>query len=94
MESKDLDKIKKYYGEDFAHYCRVFSTILDTATEENPTPLFNLLSTYFYPNKSLLEDLVEQNKLEQFKKYIFGDTKGKDSSIYRGFRFGKIQYCF
>lgn len=75
MESKDLDKIKKYYGEDFAHYCRVFSTILDTATEENPTPLFNLLSSYFYPNKSLLEDLVEQNKLEQFKKYIYNKFK-------------------
>ena len=73
MESKDLEKIKKYYGEDFAHYCRVFSTILDTATEENPTPLFNLLYSLFYPNKSLYEDLVNQKKLDDFKNHVFAN---------------------
>lgn len=64
----DLKKIKKRYGEKMAHLCReLFSTIL-----ENEGVLYELLSSKFAPNKFLYEDIIEQEKVEEFKNLIYG----------------------
>lgn len=50
---KDLEKIKKVYGEDFAHLCRsLFPTLL-----EKEGLLFQLISDSFAPSHNLYKDL-------------------------------------
>ena len=51
--TKDLEKIKKVYGEDFAHLCRsLFPTLL-----EKEGLLFQLISDSFAPSHNLYKDL-------------------------------------
>ncbi len=65
--TNDLKIIKKYYGEAMAHFCRdTFSTIL-----EQSGSLSNILFSHFNPTKFLYEDLVLQNRLQQFRNYIY-----------------------
>ena len=57
-----------------AHLCRsLFPTIL----EEEGT-LFNLLSQKFSYNKFLYDDLIENNKVNAFKNYIYSFVKSKE----------------
>ena len=63
----DLIKIKKYYGEQMMHLCRVlFPTIL-----EQDNLLFNLLERNFANSKFLYEDIINNKQEKNFKKYIY-----------------------
>ena len=63
----DLSLIKKYYGENMSHLCReLFPTILETNGL-----LFNIINSKFNPSKFLYEDIIEQNKISEFKNYIY-----------------------
>lgn len=64
--SKDLKKIKRFYGDDMASFAKEnLSTFLET-----PGLLPDLLLKTFYPNKSLYKDLVYEYKTEEFAKYL------------------------
>lgn len=64
---KDLKWIKKHYGEQMMHLCRKhFQPILET---EGYLP--ELLSEHFAVSKSLSEDIIEQEKVNEFVEYIF-----------------------
>ena len=63
----DLKLIKKHYGEKMMHLCReLFPSIL----EVNGL-LFNMLSKSFNYTKSLYEDIINDNKIEDFKNFIY-----------------------
>ena len=67
MDSPDLKKIKKLYGEKFSHLCReYFSTIL-----EKEGMLADILTNKFAPTFSLYNDLVKENKVELFVNFIY-----------------------
>ena len=69
--NNDLKIIKKKYGEKMMHFCREnFSTIL-----EKEGLLTQIFSNYFNENRSLYEDLKENNWLFQFKNFIFKKSK-------------------
>lgn len=62
----DLKKIKKKYGEDFAHLCRdLFPTLLETEGL-----LYSLIESNFYPSKSLYFDIVDNNLESDFQSFI------------------------
>ena len=67
MKNKDLEIIKKYYGEDMSKMCRkLFPTILEVEGK-----LSNILLARFYPTRHLYEDIINNNKEKQFKNYIY-----------------------
>ena len=67
--AKDYDIIKKHYGEKFAQYCRVhFPTIL----EQGEGVLANLIMSLFAPNKSLHDDLINNDLEYEAKSFIQG----------------------
>ncbi len=69
----DLKLIKKYYGENFMHLCReLFPTIL-----EKEGLLFYLIKNKFHYNKYLYDDIIEQDKVNDFKDYIYSLTNIK-----------------
>ena len=62
----DLKKIKKKYGEKFAHLCReLFPTILET--EEL---LSSLIESKFYPNRFLYDDIINNELVSLFQDFI------------------------
>ena len=66
--NQDLKIIKKKYGEKLMHLCReLFSTIIDNS----PGILSKILLDNFQPNRSLYEDLIENNCLNEFTNYIY-----------------------
>lgn len=66
MENKDLKTIKKLYGENFTRLCRSnFSTILE---QEELLP--EILQNVFEPTHSLYEDLINNDKVDEFVDYI------------------------
>jgi len=69
----DLKLIKKYYGEKMMHLCReFFSTLLET-----PGLLSDLMLKNFEPSKFLYEDLVKNEKIYEFKDYIYSLKESK-----------------
>lgn len=63
----ELRKIKKLYGEDFAKLCRMlFPRILD---EEGK--LLDILTSKFAPSRTLYDELVNQDRIFEFKGMIF-----------------------
>ena len=67
MLNKDLEIIKKKYGENMMKLCRsFFSSIL-----EEEGRLLSILLSNFYPSHTLYDDLEEQNLLEDFKNFIY-----------------------
>ena len=75
----DLKLIKKYYGENFMHLCReLFPTLL-----EKEGLLFYLIKNKFHYNKYLYDDIIEQDKVNDFKDYIYSliDEKIKKEII-------------
>jgi len=63
----DLKIIKNKYGENMMHLCRkLFSTIL-----EQSGILPKLLIENFYPSKQLYDDLLKEDKIYDFEKYIY-----------------------
>ena len=64
--SDDLNKIKKKYGEKFAHLCReLFPTILETNGL-----LYRLIESKFYPNKFLYDDIINNKLVSLFQNFI------------------------
>ncbi|MGN1200956.1 MAG: hypothetical protein ACI4R8_01645 [Candidatus Caccovivens sp.] len=65
MKNKDLEFLKKHYGEQFSHLCReLFPTLL-----EQEGLLSEIISNKFAPTFSLAKDLKGQE--ENFKAYIY-----------------------
>ena len=71
----ELKKIKKMYGEEMMHFCKnYFPTVLEHNGE-----LFNILSTTFAPNKSLLSDITSKNLIGEFIEFILTfENKGQN----------------
>ena len=67
MLNKDLEIIKKKYGENMMKLCReLFPSIL-----EEEGVLSKIILSNFYPNHNLYDDIID-NKLENnFKNYIY-----------------------
>lgn len=72
---KDIDIIKKKYGENFAKLCRsLFPTIL-----ENEGELSEIIQSKFAPNRSLYDDLTsEEDGVEWFKGFVFSSIARKN----------------
>ena len=66
--SKELNRIKKLYGEKFMHFCRsIFPTLL-----EQEGLLTNVLKSSFATNsRTLYDDIVNYYLEEEFKNYIY-----------------------
>lgn len=63
----ELKLIKSKYGEKMAYFCRDnFQIIL-----EKDGTLFSILTDTFDFSRSLFADIVEQNQMMEFKKFIF-----------------------
>lgn len=64
---KDLKWIKKHYGEEMSHMCRsLFPRILET---EGLLP--TILQKHFKNSRQLVKDIVNQNKVDDFKNFIY-----------------------
>ena len=68
--SKELNRIKKLYGEKFMHFCRsIFPTLL-----EQEGLLTNVLKSTFATNsRTLYDDIVNNYLEEEFKNYIYSN---------------------
>ena len=68
IKMKDIQILKRFYGEKFAHLCRsTFPLIL-----ENETLLPKLIMDSFAPSKALYDDITEDNRdYIRFKDFIF-----------------------
>lgn len=79
-ESKELNKIKKVYGEKFMHMCReLFPTIL-----EQEGKLYQILTSTFSDNcKTLYEDITAEGLKYGFKEYIYSklDTENLKEKV-------------
>lgn len=65
--NSDLKYIKKHYGEKFAHFCRsAFPTIL-----EHEGVLTEIISTCFDANRELYDDIIKNNKQNEFKDFVY-----------------------
>lgn len=70
----DLDIIKKKYGENMMHLCRkLFPSIL-----EEEGLLSTLLLTHFMPCRFLYDDIVNNDKVADFKDYIYSVQNKKE----------------
>ena len=65
--NEDYEIIKEKYGEEFAKLCRkLFPTLL-----EKPGLLTEIITSKFYPNHYLYQDIINSNNEEEFKDYIY-----------------------
>ncbi len=70
MKTKELNKIKDLYGENFAKFCRDnFGEIL---AEEGK--LLTFLTEHFAPNKLLLQDITSRNFVSDFIEYVYSEN--------------------
>ena len=77
MNNKDLQYIKSKFGEKMMHLCREnFPKIL-----ENEGVLSQLLNQYFCHNRNLAEDILEQDKLESFRDFIFAKVNVQEKEV-------------
>jgi len=73
----ELKKIKKIYGENFAKLCRMhFTTIL-----ENEGALLEFLTNNIAPSRSFYDDLIKQDKVNQFKDFVLNSYNIQKESI-------------
>ena len=74
--NQDLKIIKKKYGEKMAHFCRdYFSTILETEGL-----LLKLLLDNFEPSHDLYDDIIDQEKEDKFKNFIYSLVNVEDNN--------------
>ena len=68
VESNELKKIKKIYGENFMKLCReLFPTLLEIEGR-----LLEVLSSTFANNsRTLYDDIIKNNLQGEFKNYIY-----------------------
>ncbi|MDD3341504.1 MAG: hypothetical protein PHN72_04895 [Bacilli bacterium] len=72
--SEELKKIKKLYGENFAHFCRsLFPEIL-----EKEGTLLQLLTDHFAVSRELYHDITETKKIDKFRSYIYSFIEPKN----------------
>lgn len=75
--TKELEKIKKRYGEQFAHLCReLFPTIL-----EEEGLLLSILEGKFAPSRKLYQDIWGQRKEDDFKTFIYSQVDVEKEKI-------------
>lgn len=66
--NSELKQIKKIYGEETMHLCRtLFPTIL-----EHEGLLSNILAEHFAPTRFLAAEIIKEDKVNEFKNYIYG----------------------
>ena len=66
--SKELNRIKKLYGEKFMHLCR---SIFPTLLEQEGLLTEVLKSTFATNSRTLYDDIVNNDLEEEFKNYIY-----------------------
>ena len=66
--SKELNRIKKLYGEKFMHFCR---SIFPTLLEQEGLLTKVLKSTFATNSRTLYDDIVNNDLEEEFKNYIY-----------------------
>ena len=66
--SKELNRIKKLYGEKFMHFCR---SIFPTLLEQEGLLTEVLKSTFATNSRTLYDDIVNNDLEEEFKNYIY-----------------------
>ena len=66
--SKELNRIKKLYGEKFMHLCR---SIFPTLLEQKGLLTEVLKSTFATNSRTLYDDIVNSDLEEEFKNYIY-----------------------
>ena len=66
--SKELNRIKKLYGEKFMHFCR---SIFPTLLEQEGLLTEVLKSTFATNSRTLYDDIVNYYLEEEFKNYIY-----------------------
>lgn len=66
--SKELNRIKKLYGEKFMHFCRSIFPIL---LEQEGLLTEVLKSTFATNSRTLYDDIVNSDLEEEFKNYIY-----------------------
>lgn len=77
MERNDLKLIKKNYGEQMMKLCReLFPTILS-----EPGKLFSIIATSFAQNRDIANDIIKQNKINEFKEFVFSDLRKPKKEI-------------
>ena len=75
--NNELKQIKKIYGEDTMKLCRtLFPTIL-----EHEGLLSNILAKHFAPTKFLAKEIIKEDKVNEFKNYIYGFYNTVDNLI-------------
>ena len=75
--NKDLEIIRKHYGEKMMHICRsLFSTLLET-----DGLLSKLMLDNFAPSKFLYDDIMEYQQYENFKNYIYSKVYVQKNKI-------------
>lgn len=73
----ELKQIKKIYGEETMHLCRtLFPTIL-----EHEGLLSNILAEHFAPTRFLAAEIIKEDKVNEFKNYIYGFYYTADNLI-------------
>lgn len=73
----ELRIIKKKYGEVMMHLCRkIFPTILET-----DGLLLKLLEEHFAYNHNLGEDIINNDRVLEFKEYIYSLVSYKDNQV-------------
>ncbi len=73
----DLKMIKKKYGEEMMKLCRsLFPTIL-----ENDGELFTLISETFAFSRNLYKDIVDNDKVDDFRDFIFEKRENNKKTI-------------
>ena len=76
-ESKELNRIKKKYGEKFMHLCReLFPTIL-----ENEGILTQILESSFAANSRTLGEDITEDLEEEFKNYVYSKVDVEKKTI-------------
>ena len=69
--NKELNQIKKIYGEEMMHLCReLFPSLL-----EQEGVLLNILKSNIAPTRSFAIDIKENNLYEEFQSYIYSFTE-------------------
>ena len=72
----DLKLIKKHYGEDMMHLCRMlFPTLL-----EKEGLLWEIISKKFAYSKFLYDDIVNNYMEEEFKGLIYGEVNVENNN--------------
>ena len=69
----DLKLIKRHYGEEMSHFCRkAFPTLL-----EEKGKLYTILDENFVHSKVLYKDIINDNKINDFEKFIYSKMSVK-----------------